>query len=102
MQRPTKAFADMMCELADKLQAVLGEMYPDADSDLLIASPKSLRDQARRYAEIAERADVTESLTEFLSSYWYLVPSTPASTEAARAEALALLEKFDIRPKAGV
>lgn len=32
MQKPTKAFADMVAETADKLQAILTEIYPDGDN----------------------------------------------------------------------
>lgn len=55
MQRPTKAFADMVAETADKLEAVLAEMYPDSGSqDTLVVSPEFLRRKADGYRQIAE------------------------------------------------
>lgn len=55
MQRPTKAFADMTIEVADKLQAILTEIYPDGDNQgALFVSPNHLRQMAQRYAEQAE------------------------------------------------
>ncbi|AMU39211.1 hypothetical protein A3N99_02645 [Mycobacteroides abscessus] len=104
MQKPTKAFADMMHELADKVQAVLTEMYPDGDNQgALFVSANSLRATAKRYAETAERDLAADTLTAFLASYWhaYTAPPTQSAIEAAHAEASALLAKFDIRPKAG-
>lgn len=54
MQRPTKAFADMVAETADKLEAVLVEMYPDSGSqDTLMVSPEFLRRKADEYRQIA-------------------------------------------------
>lgn len=47
MQKPTKAFADMVLELADKLEAVLNEMYPDGQLIPVFVSPESLRASAR-------------------------------------------------------
>ncbi|MDM3950335.1 hypothetical protein [Mycobacteroides abscessus] len=50
MQKPTKAFADMVLELADRLLAVLKEIYPDGDNQgSLIVSPDSLRAVAREF-----------------------------------------------------
>ena len=55
MQKPTKAFADMVAETADKLQAILTEIYPDGDNQgALFVSPNHLRQMAQRYAEQAE------------------------------------------------
>lgn len=57
MQKPTKAFADMVFELADKLEAVLNEMYPDGQLIPVFVSPESLRASARdltRNAEVCE------------------------------------------------
>jgi hypothetical protein len=102
MQKPTKAFADMMRELADKLQAVLTEMYPDGDNQgALFVSANSLRATAKQYTETAERELAADTLTAFLVGYWHTSPPTHGAIEAARAEAAALLAKFDIRPKAG-
>lgn len=105
MRKPTKAFADMMTELADKLDAVLVEIYPDAAlhgvaRGQLCASPDWLRSKAAEYAQIADARDATEALTEFLASYWYTPPVNELALRSAREEAVALLEKFDIRPKA--
>lgn len=47
MQKPTKAFADMVFELADRLEAVLKEMYPDGHLIPVFVSPESLRALAR-------------------------------------------------------
>jgi len=49
MQKPTKAFADMMLELADRLEAVLEEAYGDILVPLCV-SPDSLRATARDIA----------------------------------------------------
>lgn len=58
MQKPTKAFADMVTETADKLQAILTEIYPDGDNQgALFVSPNHLRQMAQRYVEQAVQAD---------------------------------------------
>ncbi|WP_078344044.1 hypothetical protein [Mycobacteroides chelonae] len=44
MQKPTKAFADMVLEIADRLQAVLVELYSDSG---IFVNPDSLRATAR-------------------------------------------------------
>lgn len=54
MQKPTKAFADMVLELADKLEAVLNEMYPDGQLIPVFVSPESLRASARDLTRNAE------------------------------------------------
>ncbi|MEC4854685.1 hypothetical protein R2325_02760 [Mycobacteroides chelonae] len=57
MQKPTKALADMTIEVADKLQAILTEIYPDGDNQgALFVSPNHLRQMAQRYAEQAAEA----------------------------------------------
>ncbi|MBV0920640.1 hypothetical protein KC238_25625 [Mycobacteroides chelonae] len=54
MQKPTKAFADMVAETADKLQAILTEIYPDGDNQgALFVSPHHLRQMAKRYEQAA-------------------------------------------------
>ncbi|SLI88012.1 Uncharacterised protein [Mycobacteroides abscessus subsp. massiliense] len=50
MQKPSKAFADMVLELADRLEAVLKEMYSDSS---IFVSPDSLRAAARDMARDA-------------------------------------------------
>ncbi|ORB55223.1 hypothetical protein BST43_15235 [Mycobacteroides saopaulense] len=56
MQKPTKAFADMIAETADKLEAVLVEMYPDSGShDSLMVTPMFLRRKADKYRQIADQ-----------------------------------------------
>jgi len=59
MQKPTKAFADMLAETADRLEAVLIEMYPDGgNQDALMVSPDFLRRKSIEYTQIAgQRAD---------------------------------------------
>ncbi len=58
MQKPTKAFADMIAETADNLQAILTEIYPDGDNQgALFVSPNHLRQMAQRYSEQAAQAD---------------------------------------------
>lgn len=52
MQKPTKAFGDMIAEIADNLQAILTEIYPDGDNQgALFVSPNHLRQMAQRYAK---------------------------------------------------
>ncbi|MDM2382285.1 Uncharacterised protein [Mycobacteroides abscessus subsp. abscessus] len=54
MQKPTKAFADMVTETADKLQAILTEIYPDGDNQgALFVTPNHLRQMAKRYEQAA-------------------------------------------------
>lgn len=68
MQQPTKAFADMMIELADRLQAVLKEMHPEGDNQgSLIVSPDSLRAAGHHYAALAEqrRVEILAQLKKF-------------------------------------
>ncbi|SKG32349.1 Uncharacterised protein [Mycobacteroides abscessus subsp. massiliense] len=54
MQKPTKAFADMVLELADNLEAVLNEMYPDGHLVPVFVSPESLRASARDITQSVE------------------------------------------------
>lgn len=68
MQQPTKAFADMMLELADRLQAVLTEIHPDGNNQgSLIVSPDSLRAAGRHYAALAEqrRVEILAQMKKF-------------------------------------
>lgn len=51
MQKPTKAFADMIVELADRLEAVLVEIYSDG---AIFVSPDSLRAAARDFTKNAD------------------------------------------------
>ncbi|MGH3953692.1 MAG: hypothetical protein ACRDTI_06615 [Mycobacterium sp.] len=54
MQKPTKAFADMVLELADRLEEVLKEVYRDIALVPVFVSPDSLRDMARDFTPYAE------------------------------------------------
>lgn len=92
MQKPTKAFADMMHELADKVQAVLTEMYPDGDNQgALFVSANSLRATAKQYAEIADSEADKRALLDVL---WEL----PADAKPDYAAAV-ILHHFDVKPK---
>lgn len=67
MQKPTKAFADMVAETADTLEAVLVEMYPDSGShDSLVVTPMFLRRKADEYQQIA--AQRTNNALAYLQS----------------------------------
>lgn len=79
MQKPTKAFADMIAETADNLQAILTEIYPDGDNQgALFVSPNHLRQMAQRYAEQAANNSaariggglVTETSKIYVASSW--------------------------------
>lgn len=92
MQRPTKAFADMMHELANKLQAVLTEMYPDGDNQgALFVSANSLRATAHQYTEIADSEADKRALLDVLAEI-------PADAHPDYAAAV-ILHHFDVKPK---
>ncbi|PVA66178.1 hypothetical protein [Mycobacteroides abscessus] len=103
MQKPTKAFADMLHELADKLQAVLAEMYPAADNQgALFVSPNSLRATAEQYAENAEREGIAEQMAQQIATAWTNSPQyMPTAIERARPLVAVILATFDVTPKAG-
>ncbi len=63
MQKPTKAFADMVLELADRLEAVLNEVYGGAGLIPVFVSPESLRDMAREFMPDAERGQLAGDST---------------------------------------
>ncbi|MBE5440168.1 hypothetical protein [Mycobacteroides abscessus] len=60
MQKPTKAFADMVLEIADRLEAVLKEVYGDAGLIPVFVSPESLRDMAREFTPDAEHVPASD------------------------------------------
>lgn len=76
MQKPTKAFADMVLELADKLQAVLKEMYPDGHLIPVFVSPDSLRDLAREFTPDAEHGQLAGDSTSLPTRFEPLHPIT--------------------------
>lgn len=76
MQKPTKAFADMVLELADKLQAVLKEMYPDGHLIPVFVSPDSLRDLAREFTSEAEHGQLAGDSTSLPTRFEPLHPIT--------------------------
>lgn len=56
MQKPTKAFADMTDEVADKLEGVLTEMYPAGNNQAdIVVSVNMLRANAADYRRQAEQ-----------------------------------------------
>lgn len=76
MQKPTKAFADMVLEIADRLEAVLNEVYGDAGLIPVFVSPESLRDMAREFTPDAERGELAGDSTSLSTRFEPLHPIT--------------------------
>ncbi|SLC01141.1 hypothetical protein [Mycobacteroides abscessus] len=73
MQKPTKAFAEMVFELADRLEAVLREMYSDG---AIFVSPDSLRAAARGIGKNAEAGQVIGQTPQLPGRFEPLHPIT--------------------------
>lgn len=107
MQKPTKAFIEMLRETADKLQGVVAELYPQDSAENIkrtSLSPTELRSLAAEYeVKINAENAVIEQVAQHIASKWQDETSPNLSaflTERSREIARHIAADFDIKPKA--
>ncbi|MEC4840517.1 hypothetical protein R2360_13620 [Mycobacteroides chelonae] len=109
MERPTKAFLEMVTELADKLEAVSREILPartDEDVRARPWSPCGLRAYVRDETAKLDAADeLVEGLARSIARMFPAADVRPEfnfAVETSRTIARHIATEFDVKPKVGV